>query len=77
MNSQDVAIVPTCAECGERWLPSDPERWRAVFLDEGPDDRPDDARSRPDGFVIGFPVRPSDDDEQDEQLPAESDSQQG
>jgi hypothetical protein len=34
-------------------------------------------RDFPDGFVIGFPVRPSDDDERDEQLPAESDSQQG
>jgi hypothetical protein len=37
-DSQDVAIVPACEECGERWLPSDPERWRAEFLDDGPDD---------------------------------------
>jgi hypothetical protein len=39
MNKQDVAIVPTCEECGERWLPDDSERWRAVFLDDGPEDR--------------------------------------
>jgi hypothetical protein len=39
MNSQDVAIVPNCEECGERWLGVDVERWRAVFIDEGPDER--------------------------------------
>ena len=38
MNSQDVAIVRACEECGERWLPSEPERWRAEFLDNGPED---------------------------------------
>jgi hypothetical protein len=39
MNSQSVAIVPECEECGDRWLPADAERWRAEFLDDGPDDR--------------------------------------
>jgi hypothetical protein len=29
-NQQDVAIVPACEECGERWLPGDAERWLAV-----------------------------------------------
>lgn len=38
MNSQDVAIVPACEECGDRWPPDDPERWRAMFLDDGPED---------------------------------------
>jgi hypothetical protein len=37
MNSQkDVAIVPACEECGERWLPADRERWLAEFVDDGP-----------------------------------------
>jgi hypothetical protein len=38
VNSQDVAIVLACEECGARWLPSDPERWRAMFLDDGPEE---------------------------------------
>ena len=38
MNSQDVAIVPACEECGERWLPGDGERRRAEFIDDGPED---------------------------------------
>jgi hypothetical protein len=33
-----VALVPACAECGERWLPGDPERWRAEFVDDEPQD---------------------------------------
>jgi hypothetical protein len=37
MNS--VVIVPECEECGERWLPGDPERWRADLIDDGPEDR--------------------------------------
>jgi hypothetical protein len=36
--SPEVAIVPVCEECGERWLPADDERWRAMFLDDGPED---------------------------------------
>jgi hypothetical protein len=38
MNRQ-VAFVPVCEECGERWLPADPDRWRAAYIDDGPDDR--------------------------------------
>jgi hypothetical protein len=33
----DVAVVPVCGECGERWPPADPERERE-FIDDGPDD---------------------------------------
>jgi len=39
VNSQAVAIVPRCEECGEAWLPGDSERWRAEFLDHGPEER--------------------------------------
>jgi hypothetical protein len=39
MKAQSVALMPSCAECGARWLPADPERWRAYlgcdeYLDE-------------------------------------------
>lgn len=37
MNFQDVAIVPACEECGERWLRGDDDRWRAEYVDEGLD----------------------------------------
>lgn len=26
-----VAQIPTCVECGARWLPADEERWRAYL----------------------------------------------
>jgi hypothetical protein len=29
MRADQVALVPSCVECGERWLPGDPTRWRA------------------------------------------------
>jgi hypothetical protein len=38
MSSLDVTIVPACDECAARWLPGDPERWRAELLDDRPDD---------------------------------------
>ncbi len=39
VNYQDVALTPEREECGIVWLPSDAERWRAEFVDDGPDDR--------------------------------------
>lgn len=39
VNSQGVAIIPQCEECGDVWLPGDRERWRAEFVDNGPADR--------------------------------------
>jgi hypothetical protein len=38
VNSQDVAAVPACEECGDRWLSNDAERWLADFVDDGPGD---------------------------------------
>ena len=32
MSAEQVALIPQSAECGERWLPGDEERWRA-YLD--------------------------------------------
>jgi hypothetical protein len=32
MSAEQVALIPRCAECAERWLPTDEERWRA-YLD--------------------------------------------
>lgn len=31
MSTEQVALTPRCAECGERWLPDDKERWPAHF----------------------------------------------
>jgi hypothetical protein len=32
VSTEQVAVIPRCAECGERWLPDDEDRWRA-YLD--------------------------------------------
>jgi hypothetical protein len=32
VSAEQVALIPQCAEWGERWLPRDGERWRA-YLD--------------------------------------------
>ena len=29
MSAEQVALIPRCAECETRWLPSDEERWQA------------------------------------------------
>jgi hypothetical protein len=34
-----VGIFPASEECGERRLPGDTKWWRAMFLDDGPEDR--------------------------------------
>jgi hypothetical protein len=36
MSLERVALIPQCAECGERRLPDDEERWRA-YLDADDD----------------------------------------
>jgi hypothetical protein len=39
MRADQVALVPECAECGARWLPGDPERWRPYLgVDEDLDE---------------------------------------
>jgi hypothetical protein len=41
MSAERVALIPACAECEARWLPTDDERWRAYLggddLDESPE----------------------------------------
>ena len=29
MSAEQVALIPTCAECEAIWLPADEERWQA------------------------------------------------
>jgi hypothetical protein len=36
MDAQQVALIPTCVECGASWLPADQERWRAFHTDDEP-----------------------------------------
>ena len=37
--AEAVAQIPTCVECGTRWLPADEQRWRAyVGCDEHRDE---------------------------------------
>ena len=31
MSTEQVALIPQCAERGEVWLPADEDRWRAYF----------------------------------------------
>jgi hypothetical protein len=31
VGAEQVALIPRCAECGERWLPGDEEHWQAHF----------------------------------------------
>ena len=35
---QSVALIPKCAECEARWLPSNEERWRAYLGSDGLDE---------------------------------------
>ena len=39
MRTEDVALIPRCAECEAAWLPADEERWRA-YLGGDPIDEP-------------------------------------
>jgi len=34
-----VALTPVCEECRKVWLPADAERWRAYWLDDGPEEK--------------------------------------
>jgi hypothetical protein len=36
MGLEAVAIIPTCAECGMAWFPTDDDRWRAYLTDDEP-----------------------------------------
>jgi hypothetical protein len=34
MSAESVALIPSCAECGARWLPADEECWSAYLTDD-------------------------------------------
>jgi hypothetical protein len=36
VGAETVAVIPSCAECGARWLPADEERWQAWLPDDEP-----------------------------------------
>jgi hypothetical protein len=37
--SAEYVAVPLCEECRRVWLPADEERWRALWIDDGPDEK--------------------------------------
>jgi hypothetical protein len=36
VRAEQAALIPRCAECGEHWLPTDPELWFAYYTDDEP-----------------------------------------
>jgi hypothetical protein len=36
VSTESVALIPECAECAQRWLPADAERWAAYLTDDEP-----------------------------------------
>jgi hypothetical protein len=36
VDTQQVALIPTCIECKAGWLPSEEERWLADLTDDEP-----------------------------------------
>jgi hypothetical protein len=36
VSTEGVAVIPECAECDERWLPANEERWQAWLTDDDP-----------------------------------------
>ena len=38
MSTEQVALIPRCAECLDVWLPDDEDRWHCYVVDDGPDD---------------------------------------
>jgi hypothetical protein len=39
MSTEQVALIPQCAECGELWLAGEQDRWCRYVIDDGPDDQ--------------------------------------
>lgn len=39
MRPEMVSAFHHCIECGTVWLPADESRWRAYWVDDGPDDK--------------------------------------
>ena len=58
MALESVALIPRCAECEARWLPTDEERWLAYLGGDDLDD-PGEVFYRPDcaNKSSGSPVR--------------------
>jgi hypothetical protein len=36
VHAKSVALIPECAECDARWLPTNEERWAAYLTDDEP-----------------------------------------
>jgi predicted RNA-binding Zn-ribbon protein involved in translation (DUF1610 family) len=36
VRTEQAALIPQCAECGEHWLPTDPKLWSAYYTDDEP-----------------------------------------
>jgi hypothetical protein len=39
MRAETVSFVPRCAECCAAWFPADEARWRAYWIDDGPEEK--------------------------------------
>ena len=39
MSTEQVALIPRCAECLDVWLPNDEDRWHCYVVVDGPDDQ--------------------------------------
>jgi hypothetical protein len=39
VRAKRLAVFPQCEECRTLWLPFDPERWQAHWVDDGPDEK--------------------------------------
>jgi hypothetical protein len=39
VSAEHVGVIPLCEECRRLWLPSDPDRWQAHWIDDGPDEK--------------------------------------
>ena len=38
MSTEQVALIPRCAECLDVWQPDDKDRWNCYVVGDGPDD---------------------------------------
>ena len=39
MSVEPVTLIPQCAECQQVWLADDRDRWRAYWIDDGPEEK--------------------------------------
>ena len=38
MRAERIAVIPHCAECDQRWLPTDEAHWSAYLTEDEPPD---------------------------------------